>query len=128
MYTVQKQNNKHPHTHEQLCNRSCSNKHTQTQSDPRWAGDGVLGSIPKGDDVFYLFLQKQKSAQSYIFPKGTSHHTRLFRGTSTNDIKKLDGPCRSWPTPHSTPFFLPREDPSPVTSGKNMSLDHTMVW
>jgi hypothetical protein len=38
------------------------------------------------DDVFYLFLQKQKSGQRYI-PKGTSHHTRLFRGTSTNDMK-----------------------------------------
>ena len=39
------------------------------------------------DDVFYLFLQKQKSAQSYI-SQGTSHHTRLFRGLSTNGMKK----------------------------------------
>jgi hypothetical protein len=34
------------------------------------------------DDVFYSFVQKQKSAQGY------SHHSTLFRGTSTNDMKK----------------------------------------
>ena len=29
-------------------------------------------------------------------------------------MKKWDGPSRSWPTPHTTPFFLPPEDPSQV--------------
>ena len=39
------------------------------------------------DDVFYLFLQKQKSAQA-IYPNSTSHHTRLLRGPNTNGMKK----------------------------------------
>ncbi len=42
------------------------------------------------------------------------YHSRLFRGPSTNDMKKEDGPSLSWPTPHTTPFFLPPEDPFPV--------------
>jgi hypothetical protein len=29
-------------------------------------------------------------------------------------MKKKDGPSLSWPTPHTTPFFLPPEDPCPV--------------
>jgi len=29
-------------------------------------------------------------------------------------MKKYDGPSQSWPTPHTTPLFLPPEDPSPV--------------
>ena len=45
-------------------------------------------------------------------------HTRLFRGPRTNDMKKWDGPSRSWPTPHTTPLFLPPEDPSQVIAGK----------
>jgi hypothetical protein len=57
---------------------------------------------------------RNKNEPKAIYPKGTSHHTRLFRGPSTNDMKKWDGPSRSWPTPHTTPFFLPPEDPSPV--------------
>jgi len=39
------------------------------------------------DDVFYLFLQKQNQPKA-IYPKGTSHHARLFRGPMTNGIKK----------------------------------------
>jgi hypothetical protein len=42
------------------------------------------------------------------------YHTRLSRGPSTNGMKKWDGPSRSWPTPHTTPLFLPPEDPSLV--------------
>ena len=29
-------------------------------------------------------------------------------------MKKSDGPSLSWPTPHTTPLFLPPEDPFPV--------------
>jgi hypothetical protein len=49
-----------------------------------------------------------------VYLKEGTYHTRLSRGPSTNDMKKYDGPSRSWPTTHTTPFFLPREDPSPV--------------
>jgi len=41
------------------------------------------------DDVFYLFLQKQKiGAKLHIYLKEGTYHTRLFRGPSTNDMKK----------------------------------------
>jgi hypothetical protein len=43
-----------------------------------------------------------------------TYHMRLFRGPSTNDMKKEDGSSGFWPTPHTTPLFLPPEDPSPV--------------
>jgi hypothetical protein len=46
---------------------------------------------------------RNKNQPKAIYPKGTSNHTRLFRGPSTNGMKKLDGPSRSWPTPHTTP-------------------------
>ncbi len=39
------------------------------------------------------------------------YHKRLFRGPKTNDMKKWDGPSLSWPTPHTTPFFLPPRRP-----------------
>jgi hypothetical protein len=50
---------------------------------------------------------RNKNEPKAIYPKGTSNHTGLFRGPSTNDMKKYDGPSRSWPNPHTTPFFLP---------------------
>ena len=31
---------------------------------------------------------RNKNQPKAIYPKGTSHHTRLFRGPSTNDMKK----------------------------------------
>jgi hypothetical protein len=31
---------------------------------------------------------RNKNQSKAIYPKGTSHHTRLFRGPSTNDMKK----------------------------------------
>jgi len=44
------------------------------------------------DDVFYLFLQKQKiGAELHIYLEEGKYHKRLFRGPST---------------PHTTPFFL----------------------
>jgi hypothetical protein len=41
------------------------------------------------DDVFYLFLQKQKiGAELHINLEEDMYHKRLFRGHSTNDMKK----------------------------------------
>ena len=39
------------------------------------------------DDVFYLSC-RNKNQPKAKYPKGTSHHTRLLRGPSTNDMKK----------------------------------------
>ena len=41
------------------------------------------------DDVFYLFLQKQKiGAELCIYLEEGTYHKRLFRGPNTNDMKK----------------------------------------
>jgi hypothetical protein len=41
------------------------------------------------DDVFYLFLQKQKiGAELHIYLGEGTYHKRLFRGPNTNDMKK----------------------------------------
>jgi hypothetical protein len=40
-------------------------------------------------------------------------------------MKKLDGPGRSWPTPYTTPFFLPPEDPYPVLLRPNSIPEHS---
>jgi hypothetical protein len=41
------------------------------------------------DDVFYLFLQKQKiGAKLHIYLEEGTYHKRLFRGPNTNDMKK----------------------------------------
>jgi hypothetical protein len=62
--------------------------------------------------------QKQKiGAELHVYLEEGTYHRRLFRGPITdcdNDTKKQDGPSRSWPTPHTTPFFPPPEDPFPV--------------
>ena len=40
------------------------------------------------DDVFYLFLQKQKiGAELHIYLEEGTYHKRLFRGPNTNDMK-----------------------------------------
>ena len=44
---------------------------------------------PPDDDVFYLFLQKQKiGAELHIYLEEGTYHKRLFRGPNTNDMKK----------------------------------------
>jgi len=49
------------------------------------------------DDVFYLFLQKQKiEAELHIYLEEGTYHKRLFRGPNTNDMKKWDGPSLSF--------------------------------
>ncbi len=55
---------------------------------------------------FAVCAGKRKGQEIYH-----TYHKRLFRGPSTNGIKKKDIPTLSWPTPHTTPFFLPPEDP-----------------
>jgi hypothetical protein len=41
------------------------------------------------DDVFYLFLQKQKiGTDLHIYLEEGTYHKRLFRGPNTNDMKK----------------------------------------
>ena len=41
------------------------------------------------NDVFYLFLQKQKrGAELHIYLEQGTYHKRLFRGPNTNDMKK----------------------------------------
>jgi hypothetical protein len=45
--------------------------------------------VRKDNDVFYLFLQKQKiGAKLNIYLEEGTYHKRLFRGPSTNDLKK----------------------------------------
>jgi len=40
-------------------------------------------------DVFYLFLQKQKiGTDLHLYLEEGMYHKRLFRGPSTNDMKK----------------------------------------
>jgi hypothetical protein len=47
------------------------------------------GAFHEDDDVFYVFLQKQKiGAELHIYLEEGTCHKRLFRGPNTNDMKK----------------------------------------
>jgi hypothetical protein len=49
---------------------------------------GLRAGCPD-DDVFDLFLQKQKiGAELHIYLEEGTYHKRLFRGPNTNDMKK----------------------------------------
>jgi hypothetical protein len=56
----------------------------------------------------FICSYRNKNQPKSIYPKGTSHHTRLFRGPSTNDIKSRmvladPGPLLTRPPPSSPP-------------------------
>ncbi len=47
------------------------------------------GDLSHDDDVFYLFLQKQNLGDKlHIYLEEGTYPKRLFRGPSTNDMKK----------------------------------------
>jgi hypothetical protein len=51
---------------------------------------GRRGGRRARDDVMMSFICscRNKNERKAIYPKGTSHHTRLFRGPSPNGMKK----------------------------------------
>jgi hypothetical protein len=53
-----------------------------------WLALDTAPLLAHDDDVFYLFLQKQKiGANPHIYLWEGTYHKRLFRGPITNDMK-----------------------------------------
>ena len=61
-----------------------------------------------------LYPQQQKTEMAFTCSSLLGVRLPISIRHSTNDMKTLEGPSLSWPTPHTTPFFLPPEDPYPV--------------
>jgi hypothetical protein len=54
---------------------------------------------------FICSCKNKKGKPNTMYFQEGKDHTRLFRGSITNDMKKQDSPSRSWPTPHTAPFL-----------------------
>ena len=61
-----------------------------------------------------LYPQQQKTEMAFTCSSLLGVRLPISIRHSTNDMKTLEGPGLSWPIPHTTPFFLPPEDPYPV--------------
>ena len=66
-----------------------------------------------------LYPQQQKTEMAFTCSSLLGVRLPISIRHSTNDMKTLEGPSLSWPTPHTTPFFLPPEDPYPILLRRN---------
>ena len=74
---------------------------TYTSENPHADGNPAPGARPMMMMMMmmsFICSCRNKNQPKDIYPKGTSHHTSLFRGPITNGMKKYDDPSRSWST------------------------------
>ncbi len=71
---------------------SCSSSGSVKEAAMDWSAAIAVWSCSRtgnNDDVFYLFLQKQKiGAELHVYLEEGTYHKRLFRGPNPNDMKK----------------------------------------